>query len=70
MIERKENSVTVSGSADEGEPVVRTVELSPAAHGPTAVTLRVTGMPLRPTAMVLTSAIARGPASLPPPTPE
>ena len=69
-IERKDTAVTVTGVGDEGGPVTRVIELPAAARGPTAVAVRVTGMPARPTGMVLTSAIARGPASLPPPTPE
>jgi hypothetical protein len=68
--ERKDATVTVTGVGDEGEPVTRTIELPPAARGPTAVTVRLTGMPDRPTGTALTSAIVRGPASLPPPTPE
>jgi hypothetical protein len=70
LIQRKDTAVTVTGMGDEGEPVTRTIELPPAARGPTAVTVRLTGMPERPTGTVLTSAIVRGPASLPPPTPE
>jgi hypothetical protein len=70
VIERKDASVIVTGAGDEGGPVARTVELPAAARGPTAIAVRITGMPARPTGMVLTSAIVRGPASLPPPTPE
>lgn len=69
-IERKDAAVVVTGTADEGPPLSRTIALPPAAHGPTAVAVRVTGTPERSGGTALISAIVRGPASLPPPTPE
>jgi hypothetical protein len=70
VIERKEAAVTVTAIDGDGEPVVRTIDLSPSARGPTALTIRLTGTPARPTGALLTAAVARGPASLPPPTHE
>jgi hypothetical protein len=71
VVERKDAAVTLTATGDEGEPpVTRTIELPAAALGPTHLSVRLTGMPTRPDGAVLTAAIARGPASLPPPTPE
>ena len=69
-IERKDAAVTLTGTGDDGEPVVRTVELPPANRGPTPVAVRLAGMATREGGARLTAAVARGPASLPPPTPE
>jgi hypothetical protein len=70
VIERKEAAVTIAAIDGDAEPVVRTIDLSPSARGPTALTIRLTGTPARPTGALVTAAIARGPASLPPPTHE
>jgi WD domain, G-beta repeat len=69
-IERKDDTVTLTAVADEGEPVARTVDLAAAARGPTPLTIRLTGMPTQPDGAILASAIARGLISLAPPTPE
>ena len=69
-IERQEAAVTLTGVGDEVAPVTRTVELSEAARGPSTVAVRLTGSATRSGGAALLSAMARGPASLPPPTPE
>ena len=62
--------MTLTGVNDDGEPAVRTVELPAAMRGPTPLNIRLTGTPAQPDGAVLISAIARGPMSLAPPTPE
>jgi WD40 repeat protein len=69
-IERKDDAVTLTAFADEGEPVSRTIDLPPAARGPATVAVRLTGTATRPDGAQLTAAIARGSVSLPPVTPE
>ena len=69
-IERKDDTITLTGISDDGEPATRTVDLPAAAHGPTPLNIRLTGTPTQPKEAILISAIARGPMSLPPPTPE
>ncbi|HEX3148557.1 MAG TPA: hypothetical protein VHR66_10765 [Gemmataceae bacterium] len=69
-IERKDDTVTLTAVSDDGQPATRTVELPAAARGPVPITVRLTGTPSRPEGAILTSAIARGPTSLSPPTPE
>ena len=70
VIERQEAAVTLTGIGEESSQVSRLIELSEAYRGPTAVAVRLAGMQARPGGAMLVSAIARGPASLPPPTPE
>jgi hypothetical protein len=69
-IERKDTAVTLTGAGVDGEAVSRTVELPPASRGPVPVAVRLAGMATRQGGTLLTAAMARGPASLPPPTPE
>ena len=69
-IERQEAAVTLTGVGDETPPVTRTVDLPEVARRPTPVAVRLTGSPTRSGGAALLSAMARGPASLPPPTPE
>ena len=64
VIERAEASVKLTATGDEGEPVVRTADLSAGLRGPMFLTVRLTGSAEHPGAS-MTSAIHRGPASLP-----
>jgi hypothetical protein len=69
-IERKDDAVTVTAAGDEGEPIARTLSLPSTARGPLTLAIRLTGTASRPDGAVLAAAIARGPVSLPPVTPE
>ena len=69
-VERKDDSVTLTAAGDEGETVTRTLDLPPVLRGPLPLSVRLTGTPTRPDGALLVSAIARGPVSLPPLTPE
>lgn len=64
-IDRAERSVTVTAIPEDGEPVVRTADLPVNSRGPLTVSARMTGEPARPGGAVITSAIVRGPASMP-----
>jgi hypothetical protein len=64
MISRTEANMTVSASADGGEPVARTADVPANIRGPIAVTIRLTGTPSHTGGAMLHSAIVRGPASL------
>jgi WD40 repeat protein len=69
-IDRKDTAVTLTAIVDDGEPATRTIELPPASRGPTILAVRLAGMATREGGARLLAAVARGPASLPPPTPE
>lgn len=69
-VERAEDKVTVTATADDGAPVARTLDLPATLRGPTPVAVRPSGAPVRDGGTVLVSAIARGPVSFPPPVPE
>jgi hypothetical protein len=64
MISRAEATVTVSATADDGEPIARTADLPANIRGPIATTIRLTGTPSQAGGAMLSSAIVRGPVSL------
>ena len=69
-IERTETTVTVTAAGDEGEPASRSAELPINARGPLAMSLRLTGAATKPGGAFVSTAIVRGPVSLPLPVVE
>jgi WD40 repeat protein len=64
-IERVDDSVTVTATSDDADPVSRKVDLPINALGPLNVGVRLSGTPTKPGGALLVSAIVRGSVSLP-----